>query len=249
VHFGFRRWRIRRILTRHPIADADWSHALAHCAPARRLDASARAKLRELATLFLHKKSLEPVQGLELGSADRARLAIQACLPILGLGFDWYADWISVVIYPDVFIPRHEAMDEAGVVHHARDVLAGEAWLQGPVILAWKDVLSAGTPPGHNVVVHEMAHKLDMRNGDANGYPPLPRHMDTPDWTNAFTTAWNRLRQHFDAGETLPIDEYALENPGEFFAVTSEVYFEQPAILQNTLPALYEQLDRFYKPS
>ncbi len=246
MNFGFRQWRERRILARHPIADTDWQQALAHCEPAKRLGTTGRARLRDVATLFLRRKSLESVQDLELGAADRALLAAYAALPILHLGLGWYDGWESVVIYPDLFIPHHPAMDESGVVHHARDVLAGEAWLQGPVILAWSDVLRAGTPPGHNVVIHEMAHKLDMRNGEANGYPPLPRGMSTPEWTEAFTAAWNRLQGRFDAGAPLPIDDYALENPGEFFAVTSEVFFEQPQVLAAELPALFRQLSRFY---
>ncbi|MGH8161794.1 MAG: zinc-dependent peptidase [Gammaproteobacteria bacterium] len=246
MSFGFKRWRERHILARHPIADADWHQALAHCGPAGRLGKAERERLREIAALLLHRKNLEPVQGLELGNADRARVAIHASLPILHLGLGWYDDWQSILVYPDLFIPQRGKMDEAGVVHHARDILAGEAWMQGPVILAWSDVLQAGTPPGHNVVIHEMAHTLDMRNGQANGYPPLPRGMNAHAWTEAFTTAWNRLQSRFEAGEPLPIDNYALENPGEFFAVTSEVFFEQPQLLAAELPALFRQLSRFY---
>ncbi|MGH8272907.1 MAG: zinc-dependent peptidase [Gammaproteobacteria bacterium] len=248
MNWSIGKWRERRILARHPIADADWHRVLEHCGPARRLDEAEHVRLREIATVFLRRKSLEPLRGLELDGADRALLAAHACLPILHLGLDWYDDWQSIVIYPDIFIPRHEEMDKAGVVHHARDVLAGEAWLQGPVILSWSDVLEAGTPPGHNVVIHEMAHKLDMRNGNANGYPPLPQGADIPAWTEAFTTAWNRLQKRFNAGEPLPIDEYALENPGEFFAVASEMFFEQPDVLRAELPALHRQLGRFYRP-
>lgn len=244
-----RKWRERRILARHPIADADWQRALEQCGPARRLDTSDRGRLRELATLLLHRKSLEPVQGLTLDSADRALLAAHACIPILNLGLEWYKDWHSIVLYPDVFIPRHEAMDAAGVVHHASDVLAGEAWLQGPVILSWPDVLKAGQPPGHNVVIHEMTHKLDMLNGEANGYPPLPRGMNPSEWSQAFTQAWNQLQRSLNTGGPLPIDAYALENPGEFFAVTSEVFFEQPDTLHAELPALYRQLVQFYCPA
>ncbi|MDN5865266.1 MAG: zinc-dependent peptidase [Gammaproteobacteria bacterium] len=242
----FGRWRERRIQARYPIADEVWQEALAGCAPARRLEEARRARLRKLATLFLQRKSIQPVRGLELAAADRALLAAHACLPVLNLGLAWYADWSSIVVYPDVFVPHREEMDEAGVVHHARDVLSGEAWLQGPVVLSWPDVLEAGTPPGHNVVIHEMAHKLDMRNGDANGYPPLARGMSTPAWTEAFTAAWDRLHERHESGLALPIDEYALEDPGEFFAVASEVFFEQPALLQTQLPALFEQLGLFY---
>ena len=39
---------------------------------------------------------------------------------------------------------------------------------------------------GYNVVVHEMAHKLDMQNGDANGFPPLHSGMCPSAWYDAF---------------------------------------------------------------
>ena len=167
-----RSWRLRRILARHPIAEPPWQDALRRCGPARRLGASDQAALRVLVTLFLDEKSLEPVRGLELDDADRVLLATHACIPILKLGLDWYDGWHSVIVYPDAFVPHRPKIDAAGVVHQTSTVMAGEAWGRGPVILSWAEVLNGGKQPGHNVVIHEMAHKLDMLNGDANGLPP-----------------------------------------------------------------------------
>ncbi|HEV7123453.1 MAG TPA: zinc-dependent peptidase, partial [Rhodanobacter sp.] len=81
-----RNWRVRRIVARRPIAEPLWRDALRRCAPARRLGASDQAALRVLATLFLDRKSLEPVQGLHFDDADRVLLATHACVPILKLG-------------------------------------------------------------------------------------------------------------------------------------------------------------------
>lgn len=243
----FQAWRERRILTRFPVSEPDWQYALAGCAPARRLDASDQARLRVLATLFLHEKAVEPVQSLELSSAARTLLATHACLLILKLGMEWYRDWHSVIVYPDLFIPQRPQVDMAGVVHQHQHVLAGEAWSQGPVILSWQEVTSAGQPPGHNVTVHEMAHKLDMLNGEANGYPPLHAGMKQSDWSNAFTDAWQSMQAAWRTGHALPIDTYGLQSPAEFFAVTSELFFEQPARLRLHLPELYSQLSRIYR--
>lgn len=241
-----RNWRVRRIVDRRPIAEPLWQNALRRCAPARRLGASDQAALRVLVTLFLQSKSLEPVQGLELTGADRVLLATHACVPILKLGLDWYDGWHSVIVYPDAFIPERTHTDAAGVVHRTRTVMAGEAWGRGPVILSWADVLGAGRMPGHNVVIHEMAHKLDMLNGEANGFPPLHRRMDRRVWTEVFSGAWNRLRDDHRNGLPLPIDPYGLENEAEFFAVVSEQFFEAPATLREHLPGVYRQLELFY---
>jgi len=242
-----RNWRVRRIVAAHPIAEPLWRDALRRCAPARRLGASDQATLRVLATLFLDRKSLEPVKGLQLDDADRVLLAIHACMPILKLGLDWYDGWHSVIVYPNAFIPRRQRMDAAGVVHQDDSMFAGEAWGRGPVILSWADVLDGGKRPGHNVVIHEMAHKLDMLNGDANGFPPLHRRMDRRAWSKVFSDAWGRLREEQRNGADLPIDAYALENPAEFFAVASEQFFEAPAGLREHLPDVYRQLEQFYR--
>ncbi len=242
-----RHWRERRIVRRHPIAERDWQHALAHCGPARRLDAMDQARLRVLATTFLRRKAIEPVKDLVLDTADRVLLATHACVPILNLGLDWYIGWHSIIVYPDAFIPRREEEDEAGVVHHTSEALTGEAWSRGPVILSWADVAAIGQTPGHNVVIHEMAHKLDMRNGSADGFPPLHRGMDRRAWSQAFTNAWNHLHALDEDGVPLPIDPYALESPAEFFAVASEQFFETPAVLQSSLPDVHAQMTAFYR--
>lgn len=243
----FKRWRERRILEHHPIAEADWRLAMAESACLRRLSASEQAKLRVLATFLLHEKALEPVQGLSLTGAMAARLAALACLPILNLGLRWYRDWHSIVLYPDLFVPRREVVDGAGVVHRSHTVLEGEAWQRGPVILSWAGVAASGHPPGHNVVIHEMSHKLDMLNGEANGFPPLHGRMSRRAWSRTFQAAYRALEQQLRLGGMPSLDPYALENPGEFFAVSSEVFFENPRALHDFDPELYRQLSLFYK--
>ena len=240
-------WRERRLVARRPIAEGLWRDALRRCSPAQRLGASDQATLRVLATLFLERKSLEPTKGFELDDADRVLLAAHACIPILKLGLDWYDGWHSVIVYPDAFMPRRPQTDAAGVVHQTNTVMAGEAWGRGPVILSWANVLEIGKKPGHNVVIHEMAHKLDMLNGDANGFPPLHRRMDRRAWSRVFSSEWDRLKEDQRNGNELPIDPYALESPAEFFAVASEQFFEAPAALRQHLPEVYRKLEQFYR--
>ncbi|MDE2235994.1 MAG: zinc-dependent peptidase [Gammaproteobacteria bacterium] len=241
------KWREHRALKRHPIQESAWGFALAHCAAASRLSPGAQARLRVLATLLLRDKSMEPVQGLKLDENMRTLLAAHACLPILNLGLKWYSGWHAFVIYPGLFVPDRQTVDATGVVHRHRTVIAGESWQRGPLILSWEDVLQAGTPPGHNVVIHECAHKLDMQNGEANGFPPLHREMDRAGWSKTFQAAYTLLYRLHETGEPLPINPYALQNPAEFFAVTSETFFQAPVILRDSLPDVYRQLCAFYR--
>jgi Mlc titration factor MtfA (ptsG expression regulator) len=115
------------------------------------------------------------------------------------------------------------------------------------VILSWESVTEAGDPPGHNVVIHEMAHKLDMLNGEPNGFPPLHPRMSQRSWSKAFDAAYRELERRDRRGEPLPLDPYGLEDPGEFFAVTSEMFFESPKELKAFSPELYRQLSLFYR--
>jgi Mlc titration factor MtfA (ptsG expression regulator) len=96
-------------------------------------------------------------------------------------------------------------------------------------------------------VLHEFAHKLDMLNGDANGFPPLHRGMDAAAWARDFTAGYEDLCARADAGEDTAIDPYATADPAEFFAVLTEVFFETPHLLHTEYPAIYRQLQRFYR--
>ena len=205
------------------------------------------ADLRRLAERFTAAKSIEPVLGQRLDPVDVAVIAAQACLPILALGLDAYASWRTVVVYPAGFVAREHEVDEAGVEHRWEEERSGEAWSGGPVVLSLEDVEASGQGEGYNVVIHEMAHKLDMLDGDANGRPPLHRGMDPAAWSRDFGAAFEDLNRRIEAGEELPIDEYAAEEPGEFFAVASEWFFEVPDALAAGYPAVYRHLGHFYR--
>jgi Mlc titration factor MtfA (ptsG expression regulator) len=125
--------------------------------------------------------------------------------------------------------------------------LSGEAFDQGPVVLAWTEVQASGRGEGYNVVVHEMAHKLDMLSGEANGVPPLHGDMRTPEWVAAFDAAYDDLCDRLERGEEPWIDPYAVEDSAEFFAVSAELFFDMPKELRAEYPDVYAQLARFFR--
>jgi len=239
-----------RSLTRHgeqdPFAAEDWEQAWRSLPQLQGLDDDQCARLRRLALGFLDDKTFEPVQGLVLTDPMRLRIALLAALPVLELGLDWYGGWYSVILYPDAFVPEHQVMGDDGVVWVDRTVKAGESWDLGPVILSWEDIRQDGELDGHNVVIHELAHKLDGRSGSTNGCPPLHKGMSGADWKRAFAEAYADLCRRADSGEDTPIDPYGTESPAEFFAVVSEAFFEIPGLLVEEYPRVYAQLERFY---
>ena len=209
--------------------------------------ANDRERLRELAARFLAEKAIEPVDGFSVEPAQRLVLALQAALPVLNLGLEWYRGWHAVVLYPDEFRSRFEEVDEAGVVHEIEDWRGGESWAAGPLILSLADVEAGGQGDGYNVVVHECAHKLDQLDGDANGCPPLHAGMDRAEWSEAFSGAFRDLGRRSRRRLRTVLDPYAAESPGEFFAVASEAFFDDAPTLARGYPGVYQQLRAFYR--
>ncbi|ACL71787.1 conserved hypothetical protein [Thioalkalivibrio sulfidiphilus HL-EbGr7] len=238
----FKVWRERRILENEPIDPALWDAGLRALPMLARLSDEETARLRRLATLFLHQKRFLGVRGLQLDPAMALDIALQACLPILNLGLEWYEDWVTIIVYPDDFLTEHEYIDEAGVVHREQGPRSGEAWERGPVLLSWAEVAH-----GEALVVHEFAHTLDMRNGQANGMPPLHRDMSVDTWSRVMNEAFENLNQYLDHGAEPPLDPYAATDPAEFFAVASEYFFADPGTLARTYPAVYAQFCGFYR--
>jgi Mlc titration factor MtfA (ptsG expression regulator) len=211
------------------------------------LDDAERARLRELAMQLLAGKAYTGAGGAEVDGGMVTAIAAFAALPVLNIGYGWYEGWREIVVYPGEYLYDGEQVDEDGIVHYVRHARSGEAMEGGPMVLSWQDVEHSGMGEGYNVVIHEFAHKLDMKNGSANGRPPLHSGMSAEDWARDFQAAYDDLCRRVDGGEETMIDPYATESPAEFFAVLSEYFFEAPDVLQREYPAAYGQLARFYR--
>ncbi|MDO8464233.1 MAG: zinc-dependent peptidase [Gallionella sp.] len=240
-------WRRRHILRRAILPEDAWHSAVSGLSVLHGLSEGELERLRELATLFLNEKQMIAAGGFTLDDDTLIKIAAQACLPILNLGLDYYAGWVSVIVYPGEFVPEHEFMDEDGVVHVVRDATMGESWERGPVVLSGADAVHCGGHDGTNVVIHEFAHKLDMLNGAMNGFPPLHREMPAEQWTQIFTAAFADFCAKAENGMETALDPYGAESPAEFFAVASEAFFETPHALQREYPDVYRQLAAFYR--
>jgi MtfA peptidase len=245
---ALKRWRRDRLLRRIELDGTLWRRVVASYSSTSALPEPDIARLQDLVKLFLHDKAMHGAGGFAITDEMRMAIALQACLLILELGLDYYRGWSEVIVYPDEFVARYEYVDEAGVVHEVAEPMSGEAWQGGPVLLSWADARQTGGATPYNVVMHEFAHKLDMLNGEANGYPPLHSGMSREDWSAAFASAYEDFCARVEAGEEeLAIDEYAAESPAEFFAVASEVFFEHPRLLVELYPPVYRQLSKFYR--
>jgi Mlc titration factor MtfA (ptsG expression regulator) len=230
-----------------PIEDALWQHASRGLPWVKGLAPAQQQTLRSLAASFLHQKTITPLGDLALDDAARVQLAALCCLPLLEFGMGGLRGWSQLIVYPDAFRVQRSHVDAAGVLHEWEDELAGEAWDSGPLILSWADVQADIVDPasGFCVAVHEMAHKLDALNGQADGSPPLPSAWQRA-WTRDFQQHYDALCARVDAGKRTRIDAYAAESPEEFFAVVSEYHFSAPQVLQEAMPDVAAHLAKLY---
>ncbi|QTN25165.1 zinc-dependent peptidase [Rhizobacter sp. AJA081-3] len=245
----WRRRREARMLVQRAIPEDLWRLTLSRFPFLVHRTVDDLQRLRELSTLFLADKEFAGMQGLEVDDGMAVAIAAQACLPILRLGLSQYDAFKGIVVHPDVVVARREVMDEDGVVHHYDEELSGEAMEGGPVMLSWRDVADAGDSAawGYNVVIHEFAHVLDMRDGAPDGVPLLPDRAARERWLAVLEPQWQDFCARVDAGEDTLIDPYGAEAIDEFFAVASEVFFVDAPALRAEHPQLYELLAGYYR--
>jgi MtfA peptidase len=210
------------------------------------LDDAERDRLLELTDWLLQRKHWEAGGGFELTDTVRLVIAVQAALLILGLTPEHYRLVSSIIVYPSTAISTGE---RPGPVAGTRtdDPLAVHGLAQdrrGPVLVAWDQARASARHPerGHNVVIHEFAHKLDMLDGIIDGTPPIEAAALKP-WVAICTEVFDDLR----AGRPRPpLRGYGATNPGEFFAVATEAFFDLATELADNEPDLYGILSDFY---
>lgn len=248
-------WLRRKVQAPREIPDALWAATLAAHPFLAQRSPDERDRLRALASDFLGRKEFHGANGLAITDAMAVAIAAQAVLPVLHLGLHWYDDFVGIVVHPDEVVARRTVMDESGVVHDYDEVLAGEAMEGGPIMLSWRDVAEAGSSAdaGYNVVIHEFAHKIDMRDGAPDGCPPLASGEARKAWLAVLEPAYERFREQVVVaerfgGEPTWLDPYGAEAIDEFFAVACEAYFVNRERFAAEFPPLVPLFDGFFLP-
>jgi len=241
----------RSALERRAIGDDLWQKTLAALPFLARRPPHDLDRLRRMASLFLDRKEFSGAGGFIVNDATALSVAVQACLPVLELGIGQYDAFVGIVMHADAVVAEREITDEHGVVHRYDEVLAGEAMEGGPLMLSWADVQggdgSDADGTAYNVVIHEFAHVLDMRDGVPDGVPLLPTVEARQAWLAVLMPEYDRFCERVVCGYDTVLDDYAAESHDEFFAVASEAFFITPRELQEEQPALYRLLASYYR--
>jgi Mlc titration factor MtfA (ptsG expression regulator) len=239
--------RRRRLLRLRPLSEAMRAIVRRNVPLAARLPATLRRRLEGDMQVFLAEKSFIGCQGMAITDEVRATIAAQACLLTLQRG-GGYPRLSNVLVYPGAFVVERVRPEPSGILQEQRQVLSGESWVQGQVVLSWEDVLEGTRDPddGRNVVVHEFSHQLDQEKGYANGAPWMASRTRRARWSAVFAQAYAALQWRAANGQPSLLSDYGATAPAEFFAVACEVFFERPAALCAEDPALYSELRDFF---
>ncbi len=268
----WKKWRYKRLQTRlasivvrRAIDEALWQTTVAALPFVASLPAQHLARLRVLASLFLDGKEFTGAQGFQVSDTQAVMVAVQACVPILhiappdrpDLALIWYDSFVGIVLHAGAVRARREWIGGDGVAHSGSEDLTGEMLEGGPLMLAWGDVQAAGraASSAYNVVIHEFVHVIDVRDGAADGCPPLPAEQRRQ-WLVTLQTefeifceaneAWQRFG-HIAGIQKPLLDPYGSESLCEFFAVAAEAYFVQRDAFAQAHPMLLTLFDGFFR--
>ena len=238
-------WRARNEPPEFPV---EWRRELETClAPWGALSADERERLEQLALQLIVNKRWEATAGLTITDEMQVVIAGHAALLVLELGLEAYGKVGSILVAPhEVRVTGREFSFVPGMLSDGPVTLSGETSERGPVMITWNSASREARHPehGHNVVYHEFAHKLDLLDGVVDGTPPLSDPSMVERWVKVFTAEYEAVGR--GEGSHL-LRSYASVNPGEFFAVVTEVFFTRGAELAADRPDLYGLLRDFYR--
>lgn len=215
---------------------ADWRSVLSECSAFyRHLDPEARQRFERDIQMFLADFNVKGTRGAELDM--RTRLLVAAGIATLIHG---RPDWEppvrdGIVVYPG---QRFNRDYESG-----KGWMAGQASYNGPLIVTKGSLEHSFRDPhdGYNVIFHELAHYFDLEDGTADGVPAFLPSEGIFAWKEIIYQEWEKVNR----GQSF-LDAYAGVNEAEFFAVSTEFFFEKPWVMAQKNPALYKALKEFY---
>ncbi|MBN2722907.1 MAG: zinc-dependent peptidase [Deltaproteobacteria bacterium] len=215
----------------------------------RNLNVRDKEKLENSIQVFLSKKDFYGIDNLEITDEIRLLVAAQACTLIFKIDqkLECYPNHKSIYLYPDKFPPDYYS----GIMV---DGLSAPPWydsesvISGEVHLSWPDV-SRGIEDGkdgYNPVFYQFARQLDQDDFSDDGIPSL--YLDNPEkWIGIFSSYFQKFQTSINSGKSSLINPHAANSLAEFFAATTELFFEVPVQFRKEFPGLYNELKDFYK--
>ncbi len=196
---------------------------------------AALAHFEANAAAFLAQQRFEAVEAAAWTPERRLAVAAGAATLLHGRPGWTLGTRRTMLLYPTRFDGQYDDDAEWGEFD-------GMAHPQGPVIFA-ADALDAAWrhADGSNVILHELAHLFDFDRDGHDGVPSLVADGSVDAWTALVRREMQRVR----VGKSL-LRAYAAHDATEFFAVSTEVFFERPHALARRHPELFDALTALY---
>lgn len=182
---------------------------------------------------FAQSRTFVEKDGVVL--TDDMKLLIAATSVQLTFGLRSYMlnEFRTIVVYPDVYLN-----------HELNQYHKGETNQAGSVTLSWKHFKEGVAIPDDNLNlgIHEFAHTLAFQRLHNNAFRDV-----------FFEDAFDKLMKNVShpgfrkrIQQRAQFRSYALTNPMEFFAVATEVFFENPYQLMRNHATIYKLFVKMY---
>jgi Mlc titration factor MtfA (ptsG expression regulator) len=206
-----------------------------------------RGRLQAWVAVFLAEKRFEGCGGMEVTDDVRLAVAGQVGLTALGFAEAFYPTLHSILVYPGDYVVPKSVPIGGGAELQWHEPRLGETWSGGSMVLSWPRVVEGGRMRDgpRSVVIHECAHLFDMVDGEVDGVPPVPGPRG--EWADDVRRCRERFEAALDDGRATAFDDYAAESDGEFFAVASECFFQDPHRLVRHDELLYRRLSEAWR--
>jgi MtfA peptidase len=181
------------------------------------------------------------IEGVETEVDDEIKLMVAAgaIIPTFAFPTFDYPNLRNVLIYPEAFNERFET-DSTDRDDAHNSGMVGTGYMNYSLLLSRRDLLAgfSGTRTSRNVAIHEFAHLLDKADGSTDGVPAILMNQGS---IEAWLGLMDEEMESIERGRS-DIDEYALTDHAEFFAVACEYFFNSPEKCTYHHPELYEYL-------
>lgn len=207
------------------------------------LEDTERVRFEEEMTWFLRQVRITGIDTT-IDDTDKVLVAASAVIPVFGFRNWHYGSITEVLIYPNAFNASFETAGYREGNERRITGMVGTGAMNGTMILS-QQALHAGfaiETDRQNTAIHEFAHLVDKADGAIDGIPSnlLDKQYVLP-WIDLMSKEIRKI----NAGKS-DINPYGATNQAEFFAVVSEYFFEQPQLLKQKHPELYDLLERVF---
>lgn len=204
-----------------------------HCPYYIELDEEDKREFERRLAYFMASKHFIAHHGLDLFDAMKALICAEAIKITFGLDKFVLPHFRVINIYPQEYYSKITG------AHHKGDIN-----LRGAISLAWTSIKEGIVDPfdGVNVAIHEFAHAVYFENFIKNEHYLFIDARLLQEWNKLAEKEMPNVRGNDDHF----IRRYGSTNKDEFFAVSTEHFFEQPLQFKEEHPELFELLVKIY---